>query len=180
MSDHDRRRWDDTYRQGRARPGPGLPDVFARHEHAFPRGGTALELACGTGAAAVWLARRGLRVHGVDVSEVAVEQARALAEAAAVTPVCRFEVHDLDTGLPAGEPSDVVLCNRFRDERLDGQIIERLAPGGLLAICVLSEVGAAPGRFRARPGALRTAFAELELIDAGEGAGLAWLVARKQ
>ena len=74
---------------------------------------------------------------------------------------------------------NLVLCHRFRDPRLDAQIIDRLAPGGLLAICVLSEVGATPGRFRAAPGELRTAFAALDVLAAGQGDGQAWLLAAR-
>lgn len=55
---------------------------------------------------------------------------------------------------------------------------QRLAPGGLLAIAVLSEVGAAAGPFRAGCGQLRAAFAGLDVIAAGEGQGQAWLLAR--
>ena len=84
----------------------------------------------------------------------------------------------LNTSAPAGPPADIILCHRFRDRRLDQAIIERLAPGGLLAIAVLSEVGAAPGPFRAVPGELMAAFADLEATVAGEGEGRAWLLAR--
>jgi hypothetical protein len=56
--------------------------------------------------------------------------------------------------------------------------VQRLAPGGLLAITALSEVGAASGPFRVGPGELRAAFAELDLIAASEGQGEAWLLAR--
>jgi len=86
-------------------------------------------------------------------------------------------VTDFDDGLPAGPPVDVVLCHKFRDPRLYRPIIERLAPGGLLAIAVLSEVGAAPGRFRAVPGELAAAFVELDKVAAGQGEGCAWLLA---
>ncbi|VEG47501.1 methyltransferase [Mycolicibacterium chitae] len=144
----------------------------------FPTTGHALELACGAGAASVWLARRGMTVHGVDISGVAVDQARDLAARTGVGDNCRFDVVDLDDGLPAGPPADVILCNRFRDPRLDRAILDRLAPGGLFAITALSEVGAAPGRFRAEPGELTAAFAPLKVIAAGEGDGEAWLLAR--
>lgn len=100
----------------------------------------------------VWLARRGLDVWGVDVSTIAIDQARELAARSDVGDRCRFEVVDLDAGLPAGPPTDVIVCQRFRDRRLDQAIIDRLAPGGLLAISWLSAVGAEPGRFRAAPG----------------------------
>jgi SAM-dependent methyltransferase len=39
--------------------------------------GRALDLGCGTGRAAIWLARRGWRATGVDFSETALELARA-------------------------------------------------------------------------------------------------------
>jgi SAM-dependent methyltransferase len=179
VSEQDRVRWDTAY-AGRA-PGfaPGLPAVFAAHEAEFPRTGTALEIACGSGSAAVWLALRGLDVLGVDVSGVAIQQARALAHDAGVAQRCRFDTVDLDDGLPPGPPVDVVLCHRFRDRRLDRAIIDRLAPGGLLAISALSEVGGAPGPFRAVAGELPAAFAALDPVAAGEGDGQAWLVARR-
>ena len=55
---------------------------------------------------------------------------------------------------------------------------EAVAPGGLLAITVLSEVGDAPGPFRAAAGELTAAFAQLETIASGECGGYAWLLAR--
>jgi hypothetical protein len=58
-------------------------------------------------------------------------------------------------------------------------MIERLAPGGLLAVAVLSEVGVGPGEFRARPGELRDAFGTLEIVDEGEGEGMARILARR-
>jgi SAM-dependent methyltransferase len=41
--------------------------------------GRALDLACGAGRHAIWLAERGWQVTGVDFSEVALDQARELA-----------------------------------------------------------------------------------------------------
>lgn len=175
----DRDRWDTAYRDREFTADPAPPAVFAAHETVFRTAGTALDLACGQGAAAVWLARRGLDVLGVDVSAVAVAQARALARRLGVAARCRFEVADLDEGLPPGPPVDVLLCHRFRDPRLYPAIAERLAPGGLLAICVLSEVGGSAGPFRAVAGELGAAFAGLVPIAAAEGDGQAWLLARR-
>ncbi|MCV7220830.1 class I SAM-dependent methyltransferase [Mycolicibacterium elephantis] len=181
MSELDRDRWEERYRS-RAVPQAdevSLPAVFAPFEDLFPTKGRALELACGQGRASVWLALRGMDVWGVDISPTAISQARDLAARSGVGDRCRFDVVDLDSGLPAGPPVDVVLCHRFRDRRLDQPIIERLAPGGLLAISTRSVVGAGPGRFRTAPGELTTAFAQLENIASGEGDGEAWLLARK-
>ena len=160
MSEDDRIRWDARHSAAHRpdRAAVRVPERFAAHEDAFPVAGRALDLACGTGATAVWLATRGLDVVGVDISPVAVEQARSLASASGVAGRCRFLVWDLDAGLPAGDPVDVLVCQRFRDARLDAAVLGRLVPGGLLAVVALSEVGAAPGRFRATPGELTRAF----------------------
>jgi len=145
----------------------------------FPTAGHALELACGQGLVAVWLASRGLDVWGLDASPVAIEQARELARAAEVGDRCRFDAIDLDDGLPPGPQVVVVVCQRFRDRRLDRSVIGRLGSGGLLAITALSEVGATSGPFRVAAGELPAAFAELDVITAGEGTGLCWLLARR-
>ena len=183
MVDDDRRRWDARYladadaRTDAASPAPAAE--FERYRSEFPTAGTALELACGIGAAAVWLALRGLDVLAVDVSPVAVARAGELARRHRVVGHCRFAVADLDAGLPAGPPADVVYCTRFRDARLDRALLDRLAPGGLLAVSALSVVGGRPGAVRAAPGELAAAFAGLQQIAQGEGDGLAWLLARR-
>ncbi len=176
----DQRRWDERYTsKGPASVGAVKPpDTFAGYVDLFPTTGRAFDIACGRGFGTVWLARRGLQVIGLDVSAVAIGQARELALHSGVDDRCRFDVVDLDDGLPDGPPVDVILCNKFRDRHLDQACIERLAPGGLLAMSVLSAVGAAPGPFRAAPGELTAAFAGLDLVAAGEGQGQAWLLAR--
>lgn len=178
VSEKDRIRWDAAYAGRDADPVPALPQVFDHEADQFPVTGSALDVACGTGRASVWLARRGLHVRGFDVSAVAIGRARDLAEQCGVAERCRFDVVDLDDGLPPGSLANVILCHRFRDRGLDRALIERLAPGGLLAISALSEVGAAPGSFRAVPGELTAAFAELDVIASGEGDGEAWLLGR--
>jgi 2-polyprenyl-3-methyl-5-hydroxy-6-metoxy-1,4-benzoquinol methylase len=175
-------RWDARYAR-LGPPGPesiGLPDVFAAHSDVFPSKGSALDIACGQGRTAVWLAERGLTVRAFDISPVAIEHAKAAAAQRGVADRCRFEAVDLDRGLPYGPPVEVIVCHLFRDERLDRALVARLAPGGLLAVAALSEVGAAAGRFRVRPGALTEAFADLDILAADEGSGTAWLLGRRR
>lgn len=179
MSEHDRRRWDERYARSGFAPAEVAPPSFLRpYTDRIPTAGRALDVACGQGLGSVWLASRGLDVWGVDVSEVGIAAARDLARQQGFAQRCRFDVVDLDDGLPAGPQVDLLLCNKFRDRRLDRALIARLAPGGLLAICTLSEVGAEPGPFRAARGELRSAFGELDIVAAGEADGHAWLVAR--
>lgn len=180
VTEEDRIHWDDRY--ACAGPAPvgaaGPPPLFAHYEHLFPTAGRAVEVACGRGRGAVWLAGRGLYVWGLDISGVAAGLARELARRSGVGDRCTFDVVDVDDGLPEGPPVDVILCHLFRNPRLDRAIIERLAPGGLLAMAVLSEVDVGPGPFRVKPGELPAAFAELDVIAEGERRGEAWLLAR--
>lgn len=182
VSETDRRDWDRRYTEGGMAPldQSGPPPVFANHDHLLPSTGEALELACGRGRGAVWLAGRGLNYLGIDVSPVAIDLARKLVDHSGLAERCRFEVHDLDNGLPDGPQVDLIFCYLFRDPTLDRAIVERLKPGGVLATAALSEVGAEPGRFRAKPGELREAYSTLEILADGEGEGIAWLMGRRR
>ena len=177
MSEEDRRRWDERHAEA------GIAEVdagaFAPIEHLFPVQGRALEIACGRGETAVWLAYRGLDVHAVDISPVAIDLAGELALRSGVSDHLWFEVWDLDDGLPPGPPVDLVVCHMFRVPDLDRPMIDRLAPGGLLAVASLSEVGGEAGRFRARPRELRDAFETLKILAYDEGDGLAYFLGRK-
>ena len=64
-----------------------------------PRGLKVLDLGCGTGRHALWLAARGAAVTGVDFSEGMLEEARRKPGAEQV----RFLCHDLHTPLPLGD-----------------------------------------------------------------------------
>src|SRR5260221_10156924 len=92
--------WDDRYRSGdtpwdTGRPSSELQRVLA--EEKVPAG-RAIDLGCGTGANAVWLAQQGFDVTGVDISPLAIERANARAQAAGVS--CRFLVADLSAPPP--------------------------------------------------------------------------------
>jgi SAM-dependent methyltransferase len=182
VTEEDRLRWDARHSADGGSSGledPGIPAVFAPYEELFPVVGFALDVACGCGVTSVWLATLGLEVWGIDISAVGLNRARRLAASHKVGARCRFELADLDLGLPSSPPAEVILCHMFRDPRLYRPMIERLKDGGLLAVAVLSEVGAQAGPFRAFAGELRAAFGGLSVIADGEGAGRAWLLARK-
>jgi SAM-dependent methyltransferase len=183
VSGDDRVRWDARHAAA-APPDVAPPGVLAGAAEltaCFPVSGRALDVACGRGGVAVWLARRGLAVDAVDVSPVGLAAGARLAAAAGVTGRIRWIAHDLDAGLPADcrGPYDVVVCQLFRDPRRYAGLVAALAPGGLLAVTVLSEVDAAPGPFRALPGELRAAFSDLETLLDRERDGEATLLARR-
>jgi SAM-dependent methyltransferase len=98
--------WEEKYRSGQTpwdtgRPSSELVRVVAEENLTPCR---AVDLGCGTGANAVWLASQGYEVTGIDLSPLAVERARERARAANVN--ARFLQADV-TQLPdLGGPFD--------------------------------------------------------------------------
>lgn len=174
MTGEDRERWDRRHAAVSSTV-PMPPDALRTRSSLLPTGGAALDVACGSGQVAVWLALRGFDVTAVDVSPVALSAGAALADAHGVT--VRWVESDLDDGLPAGR-YDVVVCQRFRDPTLYPALAAALSRGGLLVVTVLSEVGDEGGRFRAAPGELRSAFGGLDVLHREERDGEATLLAR--
>lgn len=101
--------------------------------------GRAVDLGCGEGADAIWLARNGWTVLGVDISDTAVSRAQGAALEAGVDGRAAFEARDLATWEPSGEV-DLVTASFFhsREDLPRTQILRRVAahvaPGGHLAI----------------------------------------------
>jgi SAM-dependent methyltransferase len=82
------------------------PNQYVRGRLAADEPGRAVDLACGNGRNALWLARRGWRVTGVDISTVGLERARERAGEAGVE--VEWVHADVRTWAPAG-PVDLVL-----------------------------------------------------------------------
>lgn len=102
-------------------------------------GSRALDLGCGEGGDAMWLAEHGWQVVAVDVSTTALARAAEDAEARGVLAHIDFQQHDLTKTLPDG-PFDLVSAHFFHTtvemDRLG--ILRRAAatvtPGGTLLI----------------------------------------------
>lgn len=127
MAEEDRQKWNQRYQEpgGGGEPSRFLQALGPR----LPERGRALDVAGGRGREALWLARRGLDVTLVDISEVALVQAEAAAREAGVGLQTRQV--DLETGaLPPG-PFDLVLCLNFLHRPLFAAVAGRLSPGGV-------------------------------------------------
>lgn len=79
------REWDTRYGERDAGMWSGQPNGRLVHEIADLAPGRALDVGCGEGADAIWLARRGWEVTAIDISEVALGRARNAAGLAGVT-----------------------------------------------------------------------------------------------
>ena len=99
----------------------------------------ALDLGCGEGADALWLADRGWRVVAVDVSDTALQRAAADARYRGLERRIDFQRHDLSDSFPEGT-FDLVATHylhspaRLNRERVLRRAAEAVASGGRLLI----------------------------------------------
>lgn len=146
MTDRD---WNEHYAEGHIPWDSGKPDpalIEAVKNATIPAGRT-LEVGCGTGTNALWLAARGFDVLGVDVSPLAIE--RATLKKDDTVRACRFEVRDFLKDPPKG-PFDFVFdrgCFHVFDEpevraRFAARVAGVLTPKGLWLTLIGSTEGA--------------------------------------
>jgi SAM-dependent methyltransferase len=136
--------WDARYSEAQ-QIWSGNPNVaFVRQVEALPPG-SALDLGCGEGADAIWLARRGWQVTAVDISAVALERARA--HAAEIDAKIDWQQLDLSADFPAGT-FDLVSAQFLHSpgdlprERILRSAARAVNPGGVLLIEGHSDFGA--------------------------------------
>ena len=104
--------------------------VLLENAHLLPRGGVALDLACGLGANALLLASRGFEVVAWDSSSVAIDKLRTLARARGLT--LQAEVRDVVRHPPEPGRFDVIVVSHFLDRNLTPHLITALRAEGLL------------------------------------------------
>jgi SAM-dependent methyltransferase len=163
--------WDERHRAAAERDdAPPLPLVIETASEMKP--GRALDLACGTGRNALWLAEHGWSVTAVDGSPAAIELVRKRAVERGVNAVERgvnvdAQVADLEKDEYAIEPShwDLVVISYYLQRDLFEPAKRGVVPGGVLAAIVLL----GEGRFSVKPGELRGYFSGWEILHDHEG-----------
>jgi SAM-dependent methyltransferase len=117
----------------------GKPNVVFVDEVSGLTPGRALDLGCGEGADAIWLAQQGWTVTAVDISTVALGRAEEHAKAAGVGDRIDWQQHELGRSFPAGE-FDLVSAQFLHSKTelpRDGILrsaAAAVAPGGVLLI----------------------------------------------
>jgi SAM-dependent methyltransferase len=132
----DEQAWDSRYAENE-HIWSGKPNEALVAEVSELRPGRALDLGCGEGADAVWLAKQGWDVTAVDISSVALGRAAAHATEAGVRVT--FEHHNLEKTFPSGT-YDLVTAQflhfweDFPREKILRSAAEHVAPGGTLLV----------------------------------------------
>jgi tellurite methyltransferase len=196
MAEEDRERWNRRYRERyeardyRWEPSRWLAEIEADLMPPLP-GARALDLACGGGRNAVWLAERGWSVDAWDLSDVGLDLLRRkLAEDEGAGRALDVRPHqtDLDQATLPAESYDLIVNMLFLDRRLWPSIATALQAGGRLLFETFVDIG--PGRRPSvspehllAPGELRRAFEALGLetllFDEEATRGTARLLARR-
>lgn len=130
--------WDERYSSaGRLWSGNPNPHLVDRVADLSP--GTALDVGSGEGADAVWLAVRGWRVTGVDVSQVALDRAAGHAADAGVGDLTSWQRADLMRWEPPAAAYDLVSAQFMHLPRVELDALHRrlataVRPGGSLLL----------------------------------------------
>ena len=161
--------WENMYRSGE-RGSEHAPTILLVETAASLPGGRALDLACGAGRNALYLAERGWAVTAIDGSETAIDILRKRASERGVS--LEAQVADLqapDFTLPENT-FDLVVIAYYLQRDLFWKAKSAVRPGGLLlAIVHTAEGPEEPNYKRAAPGELQTFFFGWEILHSYEG-----------
>jgi len=129
--------WDEHYRNNAAHRAAGEPNEVMVGEIAGQRPGRALDVGCGVGDDAIWLASQGWRVKAVDVSQAALDIATIAAQNANVTVA--WVCDDISLNAPTAGGYDLVsvqypALRRDPDDRVIHSLLDAVAPGGTILV----------------------------------------------
>jgi tellurite methyltransferase len=128
-SEGDRRNWDRIFDTGAYVYGKD-PSVFLRDHVALLPQGRVLDIAMGEGRNAVFMAQKGFKVEGVDISEVAIRKAKMLAKERKVS--IETVNADLQKYEIRPESYEVILNINYLQRSLIPQIKRGLKKGGIV------------------------------------------------
>lgn len=170
-------KWNQKYASMQVEPLPAK-NLFTK-QNLLPEHGRALDVACGLGATAIYLAQRGLTVTAVDISSVALHKLRMTAQQRGlVIDTVLADVNDFFTSPRAFE---LIIVNRFLQRSLCASLQASLVVGGLLFYQTFTtDCAAGPQNpaYRLVPGELPTLFPALSPIHSNEDSGIASYIGR--
>lgn len=122
-------RWDQRYQQKEINlQSPAY--VLLSNQYLLANQGAALDLACGLGANAIFLAEKGYQVSAIDYSETALQKLseHAMQNQLSIETCCA----DLETITFDNATYDVIVASYYLQRELFPGLVAALKPGGLL------------------------------------------------
>ncbi len=174
MSRADRERWDRKYASGNPNAAFAPEPLLVQYQHLLDGRGMALDVACGVGHNAMFLARHGYEVIAVDASLAGLRYART--ELAATRLSVHLVAADLDEFVFAHDHFALVVIFRFLDRALVPRIKQTVLPGGLVFYQTfnVNQLRVAPQMHRdylLEPGELTRLFADFETLASNDAPG---------
>ncbi len=120
-------KWDSIYKNT---DDPHVADVLKQNDYLLPAKGLALDLACGLGANALFLAEKEMEVQAWDISSLALNKLQQNAQKKSLKIVIK-KVFIKPESLPKNT-FDVIVLAHFLDRSLCNAIMGALKSGGLL------------------------------------------------
>ncbi len=132
--------------------------------------GRALDLACGTGRNALWLAEHGWTTTAIDGSEVALASLRSKAARLGVAiDTCIADLTKPDFRLEEARWDLILICYYLQRDLFD-QVKRAIVPGGVIVTIVhLTAPGEEPTETRLPPGELGKYFDGWKILHSYEG-----------
>lgn len=184
----DAERWNDRWQERAGNP--WVPDDWLLRVLPLLPKGRLLDLACGRGRNALFLAEQGYAVTAVDIAEEGLQQLRN--EAARRGLNLEVRQMDLETESDLGRNLyDVAIDFFYLQRALMPALCAAVAPGGVAVVRTFSRAGNFPGEgphpdFVLEPGELPRIFSGWEILlheeglePSSKGGGLAGILARK-
>lgn len=122
--------WDEKYSRPSFVYGKSPAEFLAENYQYIPYEGTVLDMGMGEGRNAVFLAQKGYKVTGVDISSVAVKKSYLLAQEFGVK--IKGVVASLSDYKIPPNSFDAIVCFYYVDRSLIDRIKSWLKPGGIL------------------------------------------------
>ncbi|MFZ4713938.1 MAG: class I SAM-dependent methyltransferase [Bacteriovoracaceae bacterium] len=129
-SDDSKQKWDKKFSSRSYIYGKSPAKFLAENYHYIPYGASVLDMGMGEGRNAVFLAQKGYKVTGIDISSVAVKKSLALAKEFGVqinTVVASLNKYKIPEGT-----FDAIICFYYVDRSLVDKMKSWLKPGGVI------------------------------------------------
>lgn len=161
-----REKWDAIYGEKQQMPAPPSR-VLLENRHLLPERGEALEIACGLGGNAVFLAEQGLAMTAWDLSSIAASRLQDYARSRGLPIQC--EARDVVQKPPLPGSFDVIAVAHFLDRLVIPQIIAALRPSGLVfyqsfTLSRVTETGPSNPEYRLGDNELLRLFYSLKIL----------------